>query len=199
MRRPRKSRRGARKAAFPRRSKTTRSPRPRDSFTAHALQAGWNNDTLNQAIAWYGQQQEATLAKLAQADDEFKGQATDQLREMWVGQDYYRNMNAAKSLVQQLPKDFQDIFSSARTTDGKILGDHPTILATMAQLAREINPAATVVPAGVQDVGKAIDTELAEIRQVMRDDRNRYNKDEKMQARYRELLNTQEKIKARAA
>ncbi len=172
------------------------------SFAAHAHANNWDQKTLNDAISWYGQHQEAQLADLAAKDDSFKVEATDQLREMWPGQEYYRNTNAAKSFINTLPKDFQDLFATGRTADGRIMGDHPVILATIAQIAREVNPAASVVPAGVQDAPKAIDTELSQLRTMMRDASGPYHRGPeaaKNQARYRELLNAQEKMKGRAA
>ncbi len=168
-----------------------------DSFTAHAHQAGWSNDALNQAVAWYGAQQEAAVAKQAETDDTFKAQATDQLREMWQGQDYYRNLNAAKSLVQQLPQEFQDIFAAGRTADGRVIGDHPIVLAAFAQLSRELNPGATIVPAGTQDVGKAIDTEIGELRNMMRDPASAYHRGpdaKKNQDRFIELVEAKNRI-----
>ncbi len=172
------------------------------SFAAHAHANNWDQKTLNDAISWYGQHQEAQLADLAAKDDSFKVEATDQLREMWPGQEYYRNTNAAKSFINTLPKDFQDLFATGRTADGRIMGDHPVILATIAQIAREVNPAASVVPAGTQDAPKAIDTELSQLRTMMRDASGPYHRGPeaaKNQARYRELLNAQEKMKGRAA
>lgn len=173
-----------------------------DSFAQHAHANNWDQKTLNDAISWYGQFQERQLAEQAIKDEQFQTESQDALRDMWPGADYHRNVNAAKSLIASLPKEFQGIFAHARTADGRVLGDHPVILSTLAQLAREVNPAASVVPAGTQDAPKAIETELSQLRAMMRDPASAYHKGPdaaKNQQRYRELLNTQEKLKARAA
>lgn len=173
-----------------------------DSITAHAHANNWDQKTLNTAIAWYGAQQDKALADMALKDDAFKVEATDALRDMWPGVDYHRNLNAAKSFISTQPKEFQDLFATARTADGRILGDHPTILATIAQIAREVNPASTVVPAGTQDAPKAIESELNELRTKMRDASSDYHRGpsaKKNQDRFKELINAQERMKGRAA
>jgi hypothetical protein len=172
------------------------------SFAQHAHANNWDQKTLNDAINWYGAHQEQQLAERVAQDDRFALESEDTLRSMWPGEDFHRNRNAYKGLVQQLPKEFQDLFATGRTADGRVMGDHPTIVATFAQLARELNPAASVVPAGVQDAPKAIDTELSQLRTMMRDPSGPYHRGPeaaKNQARYRELLSAQEKMKGRAA
>jgi hypothetical protein len=172
------------------------------SFAQHAHANNWDQKTLNEAVSWYGQFQEAQIAEQAAKDDQFQTEAHDALRDMWPGADYHRNVNAAKGLISSLPKEFQGLFAHARTSDGRVLGDHPVILSTLAQLAREVNPASSVVPAGTQDAPKAIETELSQLRTLMRDPSSAYHKGPdagKNQQRYRELLNVQEKLKGRAA
>jgi hypothetical protein len=64
-------------------------------------------------------------------------------------------------------------------------------------MAREINPAATVTESAGA-TGKGLEDEIREIEKFMREHRAEYYKDERMQARYVELLGAREKIQARA-
>jgi hypothetical protein len=67
----------------------------------------------------------------------------------------------------------------------------------LVQAEREINPAATVLPAGATNLGQTIEAELTQMRQWMAApkgsaDYQKYWGDEKMQARYRQLIDAQE-------
>jgi hypothetical protein len=66
----------------------------------------------------------------------------------------------------------------------------------LVNIARDVNPAASVVEDGAQG-GLGIETELAQIDKHRRENRIAYNKDYKMQARERELLEAQSRVQAR--
>jgi len=76
---------------------------------------------------------------------------------------------------------------AGRTADGKKIGDDPDVMRFLIGLAQELRPVETVIEAGSPS-GQSIDAEIAEIKEKMRTDRRAYNKDEKLQARYRELI-----------
>jgi hypothetical protein len=63
-------------------------------------------------------------------------------------------------------------------------------------MVQEINPEMSVVEPGNQG-GMSIDAELAQIDKSRRENRAAYNKDYKMQARERELIEAQMKIQSR--
>jgi hypothetical protein len=90
-----------------------------------------------------------------------------------------------------MPKDVQTILLEARDSKGSKLFNKPSVLKAFAQVARDLNPAGTVVSAAGGDVGKALGTEIEKIRKVMTTDIDAYNRDPKMRARYTELLNAQ--------
>jgi len=74
--------------------------------------------------------------------------------------------------------------------------NHPDMARWLAMNARTINPVATVVPGAGANIAGAIDDEITSIEKMMRTDRQAYNKDEKMQARLRELYGARERAKA---
>lgn len=152
------------------------------------------------AIASYyeilGKQQQA----LAESDAAFKDETKELLREEWGG-DYTKNLNAVTGLLESLPEETRLAFETARTADGKLIGNDPAIIKWLAQTAYEINPAATVMPNSVNNPGQAINDEIASLEKMVADKQSEYWKGpnaEKNQARYLELLAAKEKIAARS-
>ena len=72
--------------------------------------------------------------------------------------------------------------------EGRAIMNIPEVLQGLAEVARKLNPVAQLAPSTGRTPSETLDDEIAGIEKVMREDRKAYNKDEKMQARYRELL-----------
>lgn len=151
------------------------------------------------AIASYyemlGEQQQA----LAESDVAFKDESLEGLREEWGG-DFKKNLNAVNGLLESLPEETRLAFETARTADGKLIGNDPAIIKWLAATAYEINPAATVMPNSVNNPGQAINDEIASLEKMVGDRSSEYwtgPNAEKNQARYLELLSAREKIAAR--
>jgi hypothetical protein len=110
-------------------------------------------------------------------------------------------MAAFGAFKSQLPAEVQTMLFSARTADGAILGNHPLFLKIGAQLGRELNPAATIVPAGDANAVATIANEIKTIEASMYDASGQPNRaywgDNAKQARYRELIDAQQKMTAR--
>jgi hypothetical protein len=134
---------------------------------------------------------------LAESDVAFKDESLESLREEWGG-DYKKNLNAVGGFLAALPDETREAFATARTQDGKLIGNDPAIIKWLAGIAYEINPAATVMPSSVNNPGSAISDEIASIEKVMSENREAYFKDTKMQNRYVELISAREKINARS-
>jgi len=154
------------------------------------------------AIASYyeilGKQQQA----LAESDVAFKDESLEGLREEWGG-DFKKNLNAVNGLLQSLPEETRLAFETARTADGKLIGNDPVIIKWLAATAYEINPAATVMPSSMNNPGAAINDEIASLEKMIgdKDKQSEYWKGPnaaKNQARYLELLEAKEKIAARS-
>ncbi len=80
------------------------------------------------------------------------------------------------------------------------MGDDPGFVKQMAQLARELNPAATLVPAGTSDPGKTLAGELESIRDLRRNKPDEYNANvKKYEAREIEIIDALSQTKQRAA
>lgn len=147
---------------------------------------------VNAAVNAYYEAKKQEVADIEIRDTGDKNDITQALRDEW-GPDFHSNKNAVHSLINQFPEDSRELLTNARLPDGMALMNHPGIVMTLADLSRKTNPAATVVP-NANDPVTAIGDELAQIRKTMRDKPNEYWKDDKMQARYRELLAAEENM-----
>ena len=174
-----------------------------DAFAKELHKAGAPPSAMNAALNWYYKQQEAAAAALDDADDSFRRESEKALKEE-LGPAFKRTTNAIASVFATAeggadinnPNSVYAEIMGGRTASGKIIGNHPGIVRWLASIVSEINPAATVVEEGAQS-GKSIDQELADIDKTRRANRSAYNKDYKMQARERELLEAQSKIQSR--
>lgn len=171
-----------------------------ERLAKHAHAKNWSKDTYNAVLEAYYAEQDAVTAQRDEADGQFRQTAEETLRVDW-GPDFKTNKNAIHNLMNGphgLPKEDRAALLSGRTADGRLIGDNPAILKWLATLSRELNPAATVLPAGnVTAVG--VEEEIKRIEGVMRTDRRAYDKDPAMQQKLRDLYDAREKMKARAA
>lgn len=167
-------------------------------------EAGAPPAVAHKVLNWYYKTQEAQAAALDEADDKFKIESTLALKEEY-GPAYQRMVNSIGSLFVRAPggSDAQNpgsLFArlmGGRTADGKIIGNDPDMARWLVAIAQDVNPAATVVESGAEG-GVTIDNEIKALEDRMRSDRRAYFKDEKAQARYRELITARDKIRARA-
>lgn len=170
------------------------------SFLKAAHEENYSQSQVDKAINSFYEEVERQSAAVGEAEEAAVQKADDQLRQEW-GSDYRLNMAMAEALLSRAPAGFRDRFMNG------YLDDHTPIRASteawkwLVQMEREINPAGTVVPGAGANVGKAIADELNDLKKLMADQNSEYwkgPKAESMQARYRELLGAQEKVKARA-
>lgn len=170
-----------------------------DAFRAFAHERNWTPAQVNQGAAFVAQHAEQQRAAMDEADKSFRGEAQETLREEW-GREFQANIAGLQNVVNRYSEPGTlDLLMGGRTADGRLIGDNPAVLRLLSTMAREINPLGTVVPAGTQDGGKAIETELAELKQMMRNDPDAYYKadDGKNEKRYRQLLEVQAKVRQR--
>ena len=122
--------------------------------------------------------------------------ARDALRDEF-GNEFHRNLTAAYGLVESAPEEVREQLMGARLADGTALGNHAPTLRWLTGLALEINPAATVAPGSRGDGLSVLQDRKTEIERIMRDDRDKYDRDPKMRAEYRDLLEAEEKFERR--
>ena len=122
--------------------------------------------------------------------------AEDELRKEWGGE-YRGEINRIENLLNTYSMETQRAIQFGKDNKGMPLLSNASFLRDLAVHSRMINPVTTVVPGSGGDQMQSVDTEIASIEQRMADDRKGYFKDEKMQARYRDLLQWRENQKER--
>lgn len=136
----------------------------------------------------------------AEANTAAKTATEDALRAEW-GADYRANTNLINAFVGSMPKALQEeLFQSAKP-DGTQIMNNPAMLQWLAQQARELNYTGAVLPNG-EASAKSLESEINTIKALMGDRSSKYWKGPEsaaMQARYRELVDLQQKIASRAA
>jgi len=168
-----------------------------DGFLKFAHEHNLAPDTVKGNIEWYYQEQQRQTDERLAKDEDDKATAMQTLAQEWGGQ-FKRNVNLVEGLLAGFPESVRDTVKHARLPDGTGLFNNPDFIRGMASLALEVNPAGTLAPAGGNQA-ETVEGEIGKIEKVMKEDRRSYNKDEAMQARYRELLVVREKLQARAA
>jgi hypothetical protein len=172
-----------------------------ESFAAALHPAGATPEVVNAALNWYFRHEEAQAATLDEADEAFRVESERALRDE-LGAGFARKTNAIAALFADAPggTDLDDpgsLFArlmGGRLADGRIVGNDPDMVRFLAGLAGEVRPFATVTEAG-NSSGQSIDSEIAEIRTKMRNDRRGYFADSALQARYRELIAMRERYR----
>jgi len=110
---------------------------------------------------------ENTRAEQRQQQDVVDSQqATQMMKDNW-GPDFESNVALIKStLAAHIPEAALDSFMSARMADGKAIFNDPGVMQAFASMSRIINPAATLVPAGV-NAQQTLQARQAEIESKM--------------------------------
>lgn len=153
-------------------------------------------DQVSAGVDAYYEVVEEIQAQRYEADEDFRRQSEDELRAEWGGE-FRRNVNLVSGLLAGAPEGVKEMLMDARTEDGTRVINSPATLRWLTQLAREINPVASVVP-GASNAGQAISDELDGLKKMMGDPKSEYwkgPKAEKLQARFRDLVNAQGKLK----
>ncbi|ARM83988.1 hypothetical protein [Marinobacter salarius] len=164
-----------------------------DEFLKEAHESNMPNEMVQKVVAWHYQNIEQQKEAMAEADADFQAEAQQFLREEWGGE-YKQNINQIKNLLSTAPEGIEERLLGGRTADGKVVGNDPETLKWLSGLARQINPVATVVPGAGANQASAVQDEISSIETTMRTEPDKYWKDPKMQARYNELLQAQERL-----
>lgn len=176
-------------------------------FTAAMHKDGAPPSAVKAALNWYYSHQAQIEADQADADDEAKRTTTTTFKEE-LGGSFRREMTALKSLFADAPgggddKNPDSLYSrmlTARTQDGKLLGNDPDFLKQLMAWRRDIQPFATVTEDGAGSA-KTAEARLEEIKGLMlsekQADKQKYWSDA-IQAEERTLMESLQRDKARA-
>lgn len=166
-------------------------------LAAVAHESNLDPKAFNGLVAKYYEMQDKARQVQEDADVAFKLESEDALRKDWQGPDFRRNLTAVSNLMATWPEGLAASVLAGRDPNGRKLGDNPAFIRQLAALATELNPAATLVPAGTTDPGKNVQARIAEIRKISQNEPDRYNADKAMQAELLELNTANLKMEKR--
>jgi hypothetical protein len=123
-------------------------------FAKSMFENGATQSEMNRAVNWFYTMQDKVEQQRTEADGQLRVSNEVALRGEW-GPDYAANVNAFGSFAAMMPEETRVAMFAARTPDGRLLGNTVEFMKLGAQLARELNPAATlVVPGAGVDAGQ---------------------------------------------
>lgn len=166
-----------------------------DYFSQKAIARGVSPADMGVLVDAYYAMQEEQVANVEKADSEFKRAGVAALKQEFGG-DYDANIAAMRPYFDSVNPDLFDNLFGGRMADGSKVGDHPDIIRFFVAKAVAENPLATIVPSGGGGA-QALDNEIAALEKRMGEDRDGWFKDEKAQARYRQLVEARDKLAAR--
>jgi len=142
---------------------------------------------MHKVIDWYNGFAEDQQDAMAELDNGHHQETEDQLRTEW-GTDYRANINLVGSLIETtFGEENASAILNARDAEGRALMNIPGVLEGLANISRQLNPVAQLAPRTDRTADQTLEDEIGELEKFMKDDRKAYNKDEKSQARLREL------------
>lgn len=166
-------------------------------LAAVAHESNLDPKAFNGLVAKYYEIQDKQRQAQEDADAAYKVDSEDALRKDWQGPDFRRNLTAVNNLISTWPEGLASAVLAGRDPEGRKLGDNPAFIRQLASLALELNPAATLVPAGTTDPGKNVQARLEEIRTIRRNDPNAYESNKAMQKEELELIEANLKMEKR--
>ena len=173
-----------------------------NAFLTRAHAANYTQAQVDEAIASYYAEVDRQIGAIGEDEAEAERRTEDQLCQEWAA-DYRTHKALAESLLSRAPADFVEKFRKGYLSDHTPIRASPEMWKWLVQLEREINPAATVLPGASGDLGKTIEGELTELRKQMSAPKGSPEHDKYWkqggEARYRELLEAQAKMKERSA
>lgn len=162
------------------------------AFSERALKKGIAPADMAEMVDEYYAIQEEQQAQLAEKDAEFKTTNLSALKEEWGG-DFKANVNSMRPYFESVNQTLFDNLMGGRLADGTKVGDNADIVRFFVAKSLAENPAATVVPAGANQI-ETIDSEIKAAEKRMRDDRDAWFKDKPAQERYQKLIEAKEKL-----
>lgn len=182
-----------------------------ESFAKSLHEQNLPPEAFKVGMNWYYATRDRMAAERADADKGFRAEAEDELYGKW-GPEKTTNIRHAdhvlfngvidgngNEIVPPAPDGVREKFYSARTSEGRLFGDDPDIIAWMVDRAHALDPVGRVLPGSGGTSAQGVNDEIAALEAKMKDRRAWFG-DEKAQERYRTLIEARGKMnRGRAA
>ena len=166
-----------------------------DRFLEFAHERHATPDSVKTAVEWFYHDRDIMAEEGSESDSRIATESEDSLRAEW-GEEYRANVNRIDGFLDT--GGVKEKLLNARLEDGTLLKSSPDVLKFLIDVALQINPATTLVPGAGDNVLGAIGDEMDALKKLMGNKSSDYwqgPKAEKNQARYKELLEAQLKLK----
>lgn len=157
----------------------------------HALNL--SNKQASAMVASFLEAREAEIEGIGAMHLQDKQRCEQALAKVWGPGEMQVNRNILDGWLNGIPEAVREGFKNATLGDGRMLMNSPEMWLFMVNQAREMNPLGSVVPNSANPA-QAVDDELADLKKRM--GTPEWYKDTAAQARYRELLQAKEKMRA---
>lgn len=176
-----------------------------DEFLKHAHSKNYTNDQVKDVVSWFVNDRNARAEQISEQNEEYQTNSIAELKSEWGGE-YKANINAINSLFVEAPEGIRDALfgnpkegiAGALDANMRPIGNNPNIVRWLVGLAKQLNPAATLVPPGVSGES-GIKDEIGKIEKMMHSqdatEKAKYWKDPAMQKRYLDLINARDRAK----
>lgn len=170
-----------------------------DAYVAALHAENASPAVVKAGVAAYMQARQQQVAAIAERDGTQREEVEAELVAEWGHSDFKRNVAAVKSMLGQADSEVADMVLNARGPDGRAIANSPKVLRWLAQHARELGYVGGTIPPAGGSNAETVDSEIKKIEGLQYLEggaRNpAYWKDEKLQARYRELLEARNRLK----
>lgn len=159
---------------------------------------------VNSALDTYYALLDEQMADRQALDATARQQAEDALRAEY-GTEYRANINAVRNFLGSGigGKEVNDALMGARRADGTPLLSDPSVVRFLVNAVREVNPVASLMPAGSPGTEQSLNDEISSIEAMMADPKSDWGKTneagERLQKRYLDLVAARDKLQKRAA
>lgn len=150
--------------------------------------------------------EQAVAQEKADADEDAKEAQVceDALRKEWGNENFRRNQSLVENFIAGAPQALRDMLGKTRLPSGVLMKNDPAVQQWFLKNQLEINPVTTLTPGSSGNVASSVDDRLKLLKTWMgapkgSADYNKYWKDDKVQAEYRELLTARERVQGRKA
>lgn len=160
-----------------------------DGYLKHAHESNLPPEVVKSTVSWFMQDMEAVQEAKNNANDEARINGITELKAEWGGE-FQGNMNAIHSLFTNAPEGTMENLLNSAGPDGLKFANNPDNIRWLANLAKEANPTATLVPPG-PDQAASVEAEINKIKEIMsspdKSVRDKYWGDQAMQTRFMQL------------
>lgn len=152
--------------------------------TLEAVKAGgFERDEVMAVLDWVHNDTKLPAHELAAIDASSKTSTRAELANLWGATAVDANLSAINRYVDtHFNPNVAFAIKNARDADGKAFANNPAFLQRLLGLAKQAPSKGAAAGSG------SVDDQISDIINVMRNDRPAYDRNEQLQARYRELL-----------